>query len=134
MDELGNDPASWRWGDLHHASFESLTLGQSGIAPIEWIFNRSPVEIDGGLETLFRSRYDINEPFGVIALSSYLQIVDLDDLSRSLSMHTTGQSGHPFNKHYDDMIDPWRNHQYHSMLWNRDQVETGAESYLQLMP
>jgi len=133
-DELGNNPASWRWGDLHQASFESLTLGQSGIAPIEWIFNRGPVEVDGGLETLFRSRYDINEPFGVIALSSYLQIVDLGDLSRSLSMHTTGQSGHPFNKHYDDMIDPWRNHQYHSMLWNRDQVETGAESYLQLMP
>ena len=134
VDKLGNVPAGWRWGALHHASFESLTLGQSGIAPIEWIFNRGPVEVDGGLETLFRSRYDINEPFGVIALSSYLQIVDLDDLSRSLSMHTTGQSGHPFNKHYDDMIDPWRNHQYHSMLWNRDQVETGAESYLQLMP
>ena len=134
VEKLGNDPASWRWGDLHHASFESLTLGQSGIAPIEWIFNRGPVEVDGGLETLFRSRYDINEPFGVITLSSYLQIVDLGDLSRSLSMHTTGQSGHPFNKHYDDMIDPWRNHQYHSMLWTRDQVETGAESYLQLMP
>jgi len=134
VEKLGNDPASWRWGDLHHASFESLTLGQSGIAPIEWIFNRGPVEVDGGQETLFTSRYDINEPFGVITLSSYLQIVDLGDLSRSLSMHTTGQSGHPFNKHYDDMIDPWRNHQYHSMLWTRDQIETGAESYLQLMP
>ena len=133
-DKLGNDPDSWRWGDLHHASFESLTLGQSGIAPIEWIFNRGPVEVDGGLETLFRSRYDINEPFRVIALSSYLQIVDLGDMSRSLSMHTTGQSGHPFNPHYDDMIDPWRNHQYHSMLWNRDQVEIGAESHLQLIP
>jgi penicillin amidase len=133
-DSLGSNPASWRWGDLHHASFESLTLGQSGIAPIEWIFNRGPVEVDGGLETLFRSRYDVNEPFGTIALSSYLQIVDLDDMTRSLSMHTTGQSGHPFNTHYDDMIDPWRNHQYHSMLWSRDQVENGAESHLLLTP
>jgi penicillin amidase len=134
LDTLGKDPASWRWGDLHQATFESLTLGQSGIAPIEWIFNRGPYEVDGGLETLFRSRYNINEPFGVIALSSYLQIVDLDDMSRSLSMHTTGQSGHPFNTHYDDMIDPWRNHQYHPMLWYRAQVETAAESHLQLMP
>ena len=54
--------------------------------------------------------------------------------SRSLSMHTTGQCGHPFNPHYDDMIDPWRNHQYHSMLWTLDQVEAGAESHLQLLP
>ncbi|MFQ5923193.1 MAG: penicillin acylase family protein [Anaerolineales bacterium] len=133
-DALGNKPADWRWGDLHQASFENQTLGQSGIPPIEWIFNRGPVEVDGGLETLFRSRYDINEPFGVIALSSYLQIVDLGDMSRSLSIHTTGQSGHPFHPHYDDMIDPWRNHQYHSMLWTLDQVEAGAESHLELMP
>ncbi|GMR11438.1 MAG: penicillin acylase family protein [Anaerolineae bacterium] len=133
-DALGNKPADWRWGDLHQASFENQTLGQSGIPPIEWIFNRGPYEVDGGLETLFRSRYDINEPFGVTGLSSYLQIVDLGDMSRSLSIHTTGQSGHPFNPHYDDMIDPWRNHQYHSMLWTRGQVEAGAESYLQLMP
>ncbi|MFQ5944183.1 MAG: penicillin acylase family protein [Anaerolineales bacterium] len=133
-EKLGGDPASWRWGDLHHATFEHRPFGLSGIPPLEWIFNRGPVEVDGGLETLFSSRYDINEPFGAVALSSYLQIVDLGDLSRSLSIHTTGQSGHPFNPHYDDMIDPWRNHQYHSMLWSREQVETGAESHLQLMP
>lgn len=133
-DALGNKPADWRWGELHQAYFKNQTLGQSGILPIEWIFNRGPFEVDGGLETLFRSRYDINEPFGVTAVSSYLQIVDLGDMSRSLSMHTTGQSGHPFNPHYDDMIDPWRNHQYHSMLWTLDQVEAGAESHLQLLP
>ncbi len=133
-DALGDKPADWRWGELHQASFENQTLVQSGIPPIEWIFNRGLVEVDGGLETLFRSRYDINEPFGVTAVSSYLQIVDLGDMSRSLSMHTTGQSGHPFNPHYDDMIDPWRNHQYHSMLWTLDQVEAGAESHLLLLP
>ncbi|MEE9215885.1 MAG: penicillin acylase family protein [Anaerolineales bacterium] len=133
-EELGDDPASWRWGDLHYATFKHRPFGLSGILPLEWIFNRGPVEVDGGLETLFRSGYDVNEPFGVTSFSSYLQIVDLDDMRRSLSMHTTGQSGHPFNSHYDDMIDPWRNHQYHSMLWSRDQVETGAESHLQLMP
>jgi penicillin amidase len=45
-------------------------------------------------------------------------------------MHTTGQSGHPFHPHYDDMIDPWRNIDYHPMLWQRQDVEADAEETL----
>lgn len=135
VDSLGKDASAWRWGDLHQASFENAILGQSGIPPIEWIFNRGPVEVDGGRETLFHTNYSPQEPFGVGGgLSSYLQIVDLGDLGRSISMHTTGQSGHPFHPHYDDLIDMWRNHEYHPMLWTRDQAEAAAEAHLRLIP
>jgi penicillin amidase len=61
-------------------------------------------------------------------------IVDLSNLSNSLSMHTTGQSGHAFHPHYIDMADPWRSLQYHPMLWERGQVESAAESHLRLVP
>ena len=40
---------------------------------------------------------------------SYRQVVDLGDFIRSLSMHTTGQSGHPYHPRYGDMIGSWRN-------------------------
>jgi len=49
-------------------------------------------------------------------------------------MHVPGQSGHPFHRHYDDMVDPWRNVEYHVMLWERTAVETHAEGVLVLMP
>ena len=88
----------------------------------------------GGRETLFRSGYPADDPFAISNHSSYLQIVDLGDLDRSLSMYATGQSGHPYHPHYDDLIDPWRNHQYHPMLWSRDSVEAGAASHLRLNP
>jgi hypothetical protein len=32
------------------------------------------------------------------------------------------------------MIDPWRNIEYHPMLWNRQLVETVAESHMTLTP
>jgi penicillin amidase len=32
------------------------------------------------------------------------------------------------------MIDPWRNIQYHPMLWERPDVEAGAEGTLVLRP
>ncbi len=133
-DELGRSMANWRWGDLHTATFENQSLGQSGIGPIEAIFNRGPVSVDGSIATVNNTGYSMNNPYEVRTVPSFRQIVDLGDLGRSVSMHTTGQSGHPFHTHYDDMIDPWRNIEYHPMLWNRQLIEAVADSHLTLTP
>ncbi|MFN2147160.1 MAG: penicillin acylase family protein, partial [Anaerolineales bacterium] len=138
IDELtesfGKDMASWRWGDLHTATFENQSLGQSGIRPIEALFNRGPVEVDGTIATVNNTGYSMSEPYAETVVPSIRHIIDLQYFEQSLAMHTTGQSGHPFNVHYDDMIDPWRNIQYHTMLWTRGQVEAAAESHLTLTP
>ena len=131
---LGSDMSRWRWGDLHTATFVNQSLGKSGLRPIEMIFNRGPVEVDGTMATVNNTGYDPNEPYSVVSVPSYRQVIDLADFSRSVSMHTTGQSGHPFNPHYGDMIDSWRNLQYHPMLWARPQIEASAEAHLTLMP
>lgn len=131
---LGKDMARWRWGDLHAATFKNQSLGQSGIWPIERIFNRGPVEVDGSIGTLNNTAYDLGVDYAVETVPSYRQIIDLQDFSRSLSIHTTGQSGHAYHPHYDDMIDAWRNFQYHPMLWTRSQVEAAAEAHLRMIP
>jgi penicillin amidase len=61
-------------------------------------------------------------------------ILNLADWQQSLSMHTTGQSGHPFHKHYGDMIHPWRDIEYHTMHWERRAIEVDAEGVLRLEP
>ena len=61
-------------------------------------------------------------------------IVDLGNLDNSLTIDTTGQSGHPSSPHYDDMIDAWRTTQYHPMLWSRDKVEAATAERLILSP
>jgi penicillin amidase len=135
LDEnLGSNMKRWRWGDLHTATFENQTFGLSGIGPIEWLFNRGPVEVDGTSGTVNNTGFDPDDPFAVVSLPSYRQVVDLGSLERSQSMHTTGQSGNAFYKHYDDMIDPWRNIEFHPMLWTLEQVEGAAESALELVP
>jgi len=133
-DALGKRIDNWRWGDLHRATFVNQSLGKSGIAPLEWIFNRGPVEVDGTMATVNNTGYDPNNPYGVATVPSYRQIIDLSDFSRSLAIHTTGQSGHPFSPHYGDMIDLWRNFQYHRVLWTRPEVVGGSEAHLTLTP
>jgi penicillin amidase len=124
----------WRWGDLHTATFQNQSLGKSGIGPIEAIFNRGPVPVDGSLATVNNTGYSLNKPYVVSTVSSYRQVVDLGDFTRSVSMHTTGQSGHPYHRHYGDMIDPWRNIQYHPMLFDKESIAANKEGLLVLMP
>jgi len=133
-ERLGNNMARWRWGDLHTATFENQSLGQSGIRPIEMIFNRGPVEVNGTIATVNNTGYDPGDPYGVVVVPSYRQVIDLSDFSDSVSIHTTGQSGHPFQGHYDDMIPMWRDGRYHRMLWTRSEIEASAEDHLALTP
>ncbi len=133
-EQLGDDPNQWRWGDLHTATFRNGSLGSVGIRPLEILLNRGPFETDGTTGAVNATGYSLGNPFEVGGLPSYRQVVDLGELDRSLSIHTTGQSGHPFHQHYDDMIDLWRNAQYHTMLWDREQVEAAETGHLRLIP
>ncbi|HET89268.1 MAG TPA: penicillin acylase family protein [Chloroflexi bacterium] len=133
-ESLGRNMDKWRWGDLHTATFVNQSLGRCGIPIIESIFNRGPVPVDGTIATVNNTGYSLSAPYEVRSVPSYRQVVDLQDWTRSVSMHTTGQSGHPYHRHYDDMIDPWRDIEYHPMLWGRADVEADAEGTLVLMP
>jgi len=133
-DRLGSNPERWTWGRLHTATFVNATLGKSGVAPIEAVFNRGPVAASGGESIVNATGYDLTQGFQLRSLPSMRMIVDLGNLGNSRTMHTTGQSGHPFNSHYADMIEPWRLIQYHPMLWDRAQLESAQEARLTLTP
>jgi penicillin amidase len=138
VDELdntfGDDPAKWAWGLLHTATFENETLGRSGIGPVEAIFNRGPYPTAGGDSIVNATGWDAEKGYTVDWLPSERMIVDLEDMTNSLSIHTTGQSGHAYNPHYADMVDMWRLIQYHRMLWTQAQVESASEGTLVLTP
>jgi penicillin amidase len=133
-EELGNDPSLWSWGDLHTLTLTNETLGQSGISPIETLFNRGPFRTSGGSSIVNATGWDAAESYEVGSLPSMRMIVDLSGLSNSWMIHTSGQSGHAYNRHYADMTDLWRTIQYHPLRWELDQVEDGAEGRLRLLP
>lgn len=131
----GKDPAKWpAWGEIHGATFRNQTLGKSGIGPIESLFNRGPFPTGGGEELVNAAGYTVKEPFGVDWLPSEREIVDLGNLDNSLAIHTTGQSGHAFHPHYDDMAPLWAAVQYAPMWWEQQSVMDNAEGHLRLTP
>lgn len=136
VERLGNNRDQWKWGDLHTATFVSNPLGLSGISLIEDIVNHGPVPASGGSSIVNATGWgNIGEgDFALYSAPSMRMVVDMSDLSKSVTIHTTGQSGHPFSEHYNDMVERWRKIEYKPMLWTDEQVRAAAVSTLTLKP
>ena len=61
-------------------------------------------------------------------------IVDMADFDATQTVIPTGQSGHPYNPHYDDMIQLWLNGEYRPLWFSRDAVNAAATDTLILRP
>ncbi len=132
--DLGKDPSQWRWGDLHTATFRNGTLGKSGIAPIENLFNRGPFPVSGGKSIINATGWNATETYEVDWLPSMRMIIDLSDMESAIDIHTTGESGHAYHPNYIDMAPMWAAGEYRPMLWSRSQVEQAAAHHLILQP
>lgn len=133
-DLLGGNPDDWEWGRLHGAVFRNETLGESGVGLVEGRFNRGPYPVGGGTDIVNAVGWYADEGFEVTWVPSMRMIVDLGDFNESLAIHTTGQSGHAYSSHYQDMIELWADGDYLPMLWEREDVELGADGLLVLSP
>src|SRR5690606_10678397 len=99
------------------------------------VVNRGPVALSGDDESVNATGWNAGSgSFDVSTGPSERVVYDLSDWTRSLSVNTTGQSGHPYSLHYDDQIDLWRHIEFKPMLWSREQVEAAAASTLVLVP
>jgi penicillin amidase len=134
QDRFGSQTKNWSWGELHGSTFRNATLGESGIGPIEALFNRGPFPTAGGDAIVNANGWTESEGYEVDWVPSMRMIVDMSDLGSSLGITTTGQSGHAYHPHYIDMADLWRTIQYQELLWTREEVEAGAVSLLVLTP
>ena len=108
LDELstryGPDPEGWRWGAVHELRFPHA-LGEANPA-FEWIFNRA-LRPGGGHETIAQIAFDPNRPYEAIWAPAWRMVADPSDPDRSGWQLGTGQSGHAWSAHYDDLQPRW---------------------------
>ncbi|MBS1906266.1 MAG: penicillin acylase family protein [Actinobacteria bacterium] len=103
----GSDPSRWNWGDLHAITLTHQTLGKSGIAPIEWLFNRGPYPVGGGSSLVDATGWPLGGSYATTTVPSMRMVVDLSDFDASTWNHLTGASGHAFSPHYTDQTENW---------------------------
>lgn len=133
-DRLDADPAEWRWGELHTMTLENAPFGQSGIAPVEWLFNRGPVPASGGGSIVNATNWSADAGYSVNFVPSMRMIVDMSDLDGSRWVQLSGNSGHAFHANYIDQLELWRTGQDAPMRWERSSIEAAAEHAMTLEP
>ncbi len=129
---FGPDMQSWDWGRQHQLTFNH-NLSSNSI--LRKCFNVGPFPIGGDNTTIWASGANYHDlDSSIIVGPPYRMVIDLIDLSRSISVLVPGQSGNPASPYYCDQVDDWFNARYHPMLTDRRIILEKTSHRLLLKP
>ncbi len=132
-ERYGPNVESWRWGDAHQATQDHPVLGR--MAVLKWLVNIRQ-STSGGDHTLDRGLTAGTgpEPFLNVNGASYRGVYDFADPDSSVFIISTGQSGHPLSRHYDDLSVLWRRGEYVPMSLDPELARAAATGVTVLEP
>jgi penicillin G amidase len=106
---LGEDSSRWNWKRLHRARFPHGVFDR--VPLLRAVFSLE-TGAGGDASTVNVGAYRRDGSFLMTDGPTYRQILDLADFSRSLYVHTTGQSGNVFDRRYRNLLPLWRDGRY----------------------
>ena len=130
---FGPDPESWRWGDLHRARHVHPALGD--MRGISYLVNLIQ-PTSGADSSIARAGFlgHGRNPWLNVTGAGYRGVYDMADPDSSVFIVSTGQSGHPLSRHYDDMAELWRRGEYVGMSLDPALARAGAAGITHLEP
>lgn len=131
-ERYGEEPGGWTWEKLHHVTFEH-PIGKQ--RPLNYLFNIGPFSMGGNTTTVNNTEFHYSDPqFKVLLGPSMRRIIDLGDVAHPLSVLTLGQSGQPYNSHYNDQNEMWLKGQYKICSMDENEISKTAKKLLLLKP
>lgn len=129
----GPNPESWRWGDAHQATHDHPVLGN---LPVLRYFVNIRQSTSGDDHTLLRGKTkgDGPEPFLNVHGAGFRGVYDFADPDSSVFITSTGQSGHPLSRFYDDLGELWRRGEYVPMSLDPELARAAAVGVTVLTP
>ncbi len=128
----GDDPAAWRWGELHQMRFEHplLELADGRLAEL---MRYPPYPRGGSGNTTNNTSFD-PEDFLVRSGASFRMVLDVGNWDAARMTSAPGQSGDPRSPFYDNLLKGWATEQSFPMLFSREQVEANRVQTIRLTP
>jgi penicillin amidase len=116
------EPGGWRWGAAHVAASDHRPFGF--VPVVKRLFSITP-ETPGDSFTVNVGHFfvrDEERPFANRHAASLRAIYDLEDLDRSVFMHSTGQSGNVLSPWYDSFAGRWAQVEYITIPVKREKI------------
>lgn len=130
----GKNPEKWNWGKLHAITLTHGSFGESGIAPIEALFNRGPYDTPGGSGVVNATGWSLGEGYATSTVPSMRMVIDVSDWDASTWQNLTGQSGHAFHKNYTDQVAGWAVGEQYGWAFTPKAVDAVTKDTLTLSP
>lgn len=112
---LGKNMEDWQWGKLHQLLFEH-PVGKK--KPFDKVFNIGPIPIGGDTDTVHQTAFFRERGYdGSLVCPSYRQLIDLDDMRKSLNMMAPGNSGQVGSPFYNNLTENWLEGKFKKMSW-----------------
>ena len=129
----GSEITALRWGEAHQATHDHPVLGN--IPVLKWLVNIRQ-STSGGDNTLQRGKTIGTgpNPYLNVNAGAYRGVYDFADPDSSVYIISTGQSGHPLSRHYDDLGELWRRGEYVPMSLDETLARAGATGITTLRP
>lgn len=110
------------------------SLGNSGIAPIEALFNRGTYPTGGGSGVVNATGWELDEGYATITLPSMRMVADLSDWDPSVWQNLTCTSGHAFHRNYVDQADDWASGTQFPWAYSPEAIDDATQAVLVLEP
>ncbi len=132
-ERYGPNVESWRWGDAHQATHDHPVLGE--VPVLKWFVNIRQ-STSGGDFTLMRgmTRGEGPQPYLNVHGAGYRGVYNFADPDSSVFIISTGQSGHPLSRWYDDLSELWRRGEYLPMSLDPGLARAAATGITLLEP
>jgi len=128
----GDDMAAWRWGTAHAARQPHQPFGRVP-SLARWFDVVVPSAGDPYTVNVGRNRMaDEAHPYANVHGPSLRALYDLEDLDRSLYIHSGGQSGNVLSRHYRSFAAAWARGDYAPMVSSRAKIEAAGVKRLVL--
>ncbi|HRP94998.1 MAG TPA: penicillin acylase family protein [Rhodocyclaceae bacterium] len=132
VERWGEEVARWPYGELSRLELRH-PLGTLPVAA--GFVNRGPFVVEGSATTV--AAFGTPWPFDGRAVGAgptmrWVSVVG--DGDRSLAVLPGGQAGHPFDRHYDDQLEPFLQGRMRPLAWSEEAIERATVSVLRLVP
>ncbi|MCQ0969781.1 penicillin acylase family protein [Paracoccus sp. TK19116] len=132
-DRFGPDVTSWRWGDVHEAHHIHPALGK--LPGVGWVMNLVQPTSGGDFTLALGGLLGFGKnPYQNVTGAGYRGVYDMADPDSSVFVISTGQSGHPLSRHYDDLAGLWRRGEYVDMSLDPALARAAATGVTRLVP
>ncbi len=129
---LGEDPTTWRWGDVHQIAFRH-PLRDLAPAALQQQMAMAAYPRGGSANTTNNTRFGAAD-FEVRGGASFRMVVDVGNWDAATATNAPGQAGDPRSPFYDNLLENWATEGDFPLLYSDEAVAEATAFTIRLVP